>query len=197
MKSKKFITIMAIFIILCSIQAISAFEDNNVTRTDVQPIESDTLGADVITIDNQSEESKVQNNDMNDNDLEVSNSIVSSSAPQDCISLNPKQPLYGSANVGNLIFDNDPTLYNLIRFIFSEVSDNISSDMSMSRNLTLEWNIFLGNTTFTGGYGDGNVYTINTGYMSETKRATYITFRNYNPQTKNYDENLKQFMISK
>ena len=43
MKGKKFIAIMTIFIILCSIQMISAFEDNNITQAEVQPIESDTL----------------------------------------------------------------------------------------------------------------------------------------------------------
>ena len=67
MKGKKFIAIMAIFIILCSIQAISALEDNNVTQTDVQPTESNTLGiSEVIASDIQSNESQVQNNDAND-----------------------------------------------------------------------------------------------------------------------------------
>ena len=36
MKGKKFIAIMAIFIIICSVQAITALEDNNLTLTEIQ-----------------------------------------------------------------------------------------------------------------------------------------------------------------
>ena len=38
MKGKKFIVIMAILIIMCSFQAVMAFEDNNLTQAEM-PIE--------------------------------------------------------------------------------------------------------------------------------------------------------------
>ncbi len=191
MKGKKFIAIMAIFIILCSIQAISALEDNNVTQTDVQPTESNTLGiSEVIASDIQSNESQVQNNDANDtvqkNDLDVSNNIISSSAPNhdsgilgiandnDLLGEDPKpgpRP-WAEWTPGTLVYgvdyDRDQAgnstvpLDRFFKSIFWGIRDYLRYDSTATK----EWNVFLNNKTFIGDYGDTKPATDKMGYNS-------------------------------
>ena len=54
MKGKKFIVIMAIFIILCSIQSTTAFEDNNLTQADIQLDDINAGGISGIAVDDSS-----------------------------------------------------------------------------------------------------------------------------------------------
>ena len=202
MKGKKFIVIMAIFIILCSIQATTAFEDNNVTQTDVQPTESNTLGiSEVIASDIQSNESQVQNNDANDNarenNLEVSNSTSSSATVN--------SEILGVSNDNDLLGKTGPTLpwstwtpgtltygvdYDsdyadddiipLERF-FKALYWGIRDYMQANPSATHEWNVFLNNKTFTGNYGQGGVNSISTGYLSpQDGRVNYLTFNGMN-----------------
>ena len=198
MKGKKFIAIMAIFIILCSIQAISALEDNNVTQTDVQPTESNTLGiSEVIASDIQSNESQVQNNDANDtvqkNDLDVSNNIISSSAPNhdsgilgiandnDLLGEDPAGPRpWAEWTPGTLVYGVDydrnqsgNSIVPLERFFYSifwGVRDYIRNNPSSTR----EWNVYLNNKTFTGAYGDIALPTHQMGYNSYNDRVYYL-----------------------
>ena len=188
---------MAIFIILCSIQAITALEDNNVTQADVQPTESNTLGiSEVITSDIQSNDSQVQNNDANDtvqkNDLDVSNNIISSSAP------NHDSGILGIANdndvlgknkpwdkwtAGTLVYGEDYDTQNagkstipLDRF-FKSIFWGIRDYLSIYTDATKEWNVFLNNKTFVGAYGDGAIQTgFIRGYQSYDKnnRVKYL-----------------------
>ena len=114
------------------------------------------------------------------------------------ITLNPKQPLYEIGTVKDLHFSNqygESSLSNLIKFIFWRVRDGMKNDIDAGRAPTLDWNIFLDNNTFTGGYGDAGVGTISTGYYSwdtsgSAGRARYITFRNLNPKNNAFGENL-------
>ena len=196
MKGKKFIAIMAIFIILCSIQAITALEDNNMTQTDVQPTESNTLGiSDVISSDIQSNESQVQNNDANDNarenNLEVSNSTSSSatvnseilgvSNDNDLLGADPKSGhrpwaewtpgtlVYGVDYDQNQAGNSEVPLKRFFQSIFWGIRDYISYNPSA----TNEWNVFLNNKTFTGNYGPD---AIQTGYLSpQEDRVKYLT----------------------
>ena len=199
MKGKKFIAIMAIFIILCSIQAITALEDNNVTQTDVQPTESNTLGiSEVIASDIQSNESQVQNNDANDtvqkNDLDVSNNIISSSAPNhdsgilgiandnDLLGEDPAGPRpWAEWTPGTLVYgvdyDRDQAgnstvpLDRFFKAVFWGIRDYIMNTGSPVR----EWDVFLNNKTFTGVYGDAAGPKVeNTGYNSYGDRVSYL-----------------------
>ena len=189
MKGKKFIAIMAIFIILCSIQAITALEDNNVTQTDVQPTESNTLGiSEVIASDIQSNESQVQNNDANDtvqkNDLDVSNSTSSSatvnseilgvSNDNDLLGEDPKpgpRP-WGEWTPGTLVYGVDydrnqagNSTVPLDRF-FKSIFWGIRDYLRYDSTATKEWNVFLNNKTFIGDYGDTKPATDKMGYNS-------------------------------
>ena len=189
---------MAIFIILCSIQAITALEDNNVTQTDVQPTESNTLGiSEVIASDIQSNESQVQNNDANDtvqkNDLDVSNNIISSSAPNhdsgilgiandnDLLGEDPAGPRpWAEWTPGTLVYGVDydrnqsgNSIVPLERFFYSifwGVRDYIRNNPSSTR----EWNVYLNNKTFTGAYGDIALPTHQMGYNSYNDRVYYL-----------------------
>ena len=189
MKGKKFIAIMAIFIILCSIQAITALEDNNMTQTDVQPTESNTLGiSDVISSDIQSNESQVQNNDANDNarenNLEVSNSTSSSatvnseilgvSNDNDLLGADPKSGhrpwaewtpgtlVYGVDYDQNQAGNSEVPLERFFQSIFWGIRDYVSNNFDTAPR---EWNVFLNNKTFTGNYGENGVNAITTGFI--------------------------------
>ena len=188
---------MAIFIILCSIQAITALEDNNVTQTDVQPTESNTLGiSEVITSDIQSNESQVQNNDANDtvqkNDLDVSNNIISSSAP------NHDSGILGIANDNDLLGDPQPgprpwaewtpgtlvygvdydrnqagnsevPLDRFFKAVFWGIRDYVSNFPDTAPR---EWNVFLNNKTFNGSFTGANFLA---GYNSyDSSRKSYL-----------------------
>ena len=105
------------------------------------------------------------------------------------IILNPKQPIYEIGNVKDLSYDYvNPTLNNLIKFVFQRVKDKIKEDMDLGNEPILDYNLFLKNQTYAGAYGYGTgVKPIDTGYHSWStsgnyQRANYITFRNYNPQ---------------
>ena len=196
MKGKKFIAIMAIFIILCSIQAITALEDNNVTQTDVQPTESNTLGiSEVIASDSQSNESQVQNNDANDsvqkNDLDVSNNIISSSAPNhdsgilgitnDNDVLGTNKP-WSQWTAGTLVYGEDydtddkyakNSTIPLERF-FKSIFWGIRDYLRNYPDATKEWNVFLNNKTFIGDYGDTSPVRDKMGYNSYNERVYYL-----------------------
>ena len=117
------------------------------------------------------------------------------------ITLNPNQPLYAAGQVLDLHFDtqkstgNSPILSNLIKFIFYDVRKHYQNTNGYNGEPTREYNIFLDNHEFAGGYGSQyGVNPISTGFQSwvnstsPTKtRAQYITFRSYdllqqNPQ---------------
>ena len=192
MKGKKFIAIMAIFIILCSIQAITALEDNNVTQTDVQPTESNTLGiSEVIASDIQSNESQVQNNDANDNarenNLEVSNSTSSSATVNsEILGVSNDNDLLGKTGPtlpwstwtpGTLTYGvdydsdyADDSIVSLDRFfkaVFWGIRDYVSNNIDTAPK---EWNVFLNNKTFNGSFTG-----LTTGYNSyDSSRKSYL-----------------------
>ena len=196
MKGKKFIVIMAIFIILCSIQATTAFEDNNLTQVDIQLADVNTGGISEISVDDSSSNtSNVQtnvdsDNQVNaDNDLKASN-IVSSSAA----SVNANSNLLGVGSddlvgitAGTFIYGvdydtgrADDDIIPLERF-FKALYWGIRDYMQANPSATHEWNVFLNNKTFTGNYGQGGVNSISTGYLSpQDGRVNYLTFNGMN-----------------
>ena len=97
MKGKKFIVIMAIFIILCSIQATTAFEDNNLTQVDIQLADVNTGGISEISVDDSSSNtSNVQTNVDSDNQVNADNDLKASNiASSSAASVNANSNLLG------------------------------------------------------------------------------------------------------
>ena len=198
MKGKKFIVIMAIFIILCSIQATTAFEDNNLTQTDIQLGDVNTVVmSDIAADDSSSNVSNVQTNDASSNNqvntnLKASNIADSSITPvnvnsdllgvssDDMLGITPGTFIYGVDYDQNRVDDDIIPLDRFFKAVYWGIRDYMQSNPSATR----EWNVFLNNKTFTGDYGEGSVNSILTGYLSPTgERVNYLTFNgmNYNP----------------
>ena len=196
MKGKKFIVIMAIFIILCSIQATTAFEDNNLTQVDIQLADVNTGGISEISVDDSSSNtSNVQTNVDSDNQVNADNDLKASNiASSSAASVNANSNLLGVGSddlvgitAGTFIFGVDydtgrvdDVIIPLERF-FKALYWGIRDYMQANPSATREWDVFLNNKTFTGGYGDAGVGTIQTGYLSSTgSRVNYLTFNGMN-----------------
>ncbi|MBQ9026845.1 MAG: hypothetical protein IJ104_10855, partial [Methanobrevibacter sp.] len=197
MKGKRFIVIMAIFLMLCSIQATTAFEDNNLNQTDVLTID-DVQFSDIDYA--LSDEVDVYDNLTGDGDnIEISNIVDVSSGiavgssdilkvnGQDILGVSDENTLGIQAGTFHYGIDYDQQYANsdvvpLERF-FKAIYWGIRDYMQSNPSATREWNVFLNNKTFTGGYGDDGVGTIQTGYLSQNGgRVSYLTFNgmNYN-----------------
>ncbi len=196
MKGKKFIVIMAIFIILCSIQATTAFEDNNLTQVDIQLADVNTGGISEISVDDSSSNtSNVQTNVDSDNQVNADNDLKASNiASSSAASVNANSNLLGVGSddlvgitAGTFIYGVDyddgrvdDDIIPLERF-FKALYWGIRDYMQANPSATREWDVFLNNKTFTGGYGDAGVGTIQTGYLSSTgSRVNYLTFNGMN-----------------
>ena len=191
MKGKKFIAIMAILIILCSIQAATAFEDNNITQADVQL--SDVLSASISEVAEEeisNEPVQIQSDDSNNqfSDVKSSDIVKSSINPvntnSDILGLNNDEVL--GITAGTFIYgvdydtqygDKDQVpLERFFKALYWGIRDYVQSHQSVT-----EWDVFLNNKTFVGGYGDAGVGTIQTGYLSpDGYRVNYLTFNGLN-----------------
>lgn len=186
MKGKKFIAIMAIFIILCSIQAITAFENNNMTQSDVLAVENIQVTDTAVSQDsNESGNHPVEVQAVHNPKMEKSSSMDS----DDLLQSSPaSENILGAVHTGGIFiytvdYDSqyrDVDEVPLERF-FKAVYWGIRDYMQNNGNASTEWDVFLCNKTFTGGYGDAGVGTIPTGYLSpDGHRVTYLTFNSMN-----------------
>ena len=188
MKGKTFIVIMAIFIILCSIQATSAFEDNNLTQSDVLTVENIQV-TDVIPSQdlNQSANQSLQASQNQSSDA----SKASSQSSDDLLKISvSSEDILGAVHTPGIFVygvDYDPQYQGVdevpLERFFKAVYWGIRDYVKDHGNSPTEWDVFLCNKTFTGGYGDAGVGTIETGYLSPTgSRVRYLTFNgmNYN-----------------
>ena len=184
MKGKKFIAIMAIFIILCSIQAITALEDNNVTQTDVLAIENiqvmDTVVSpdsnEDIAVSSDSNESSNHSDEIRD----VENPKIEKSSSMDSNDLlqisQDGENILGITSPGVSHFtdfypqyvgvDNVP-ISALFRAIFWDIRDYVSRNINTAPR---EWDVFLDNKTF---YDDGSNFE-NLGHNSYDERVKYL-----------------------
>lgn len=195
---------MAIFIIICSVQAITAIEDNNLTLTEIQIDEkatADSLEVSVVDAsDNltsvpqkemvKEQSPKQQSNIINDDCLEdVENDdsqALLKSSPQ-YLQASSDEDVLGAITPGIFIYgvdydtdyanvDNVP-LERLFKSIFYGIRDYIQKEeVQKGKTPTTEWKVFLNNKTFTGGYGDAGEGTIPTGYASDGSRVNYLAF---------------------
>ena len=168
MKGKKFIVIMAIFIILCSIQATTAFEDNNLTQADIQLGDVNTMVMSDITVDDSSSNASnaqandaSSNNQVNTENLKASNIASSSITPvnvnsdllgvssDDMLGITPGTFIYGVDYDSNRAGDDIIPLERFFKAIYWGLRDYMQSNPSATR----VWNVFLNNKTFTGNYG--------------------------------------------
>ncbi|MBQ6344754.1 MAG: hypothetical protein IJH63_08100, partial [Methanobrevibacter sp.] len=188
MKGKTFIVIMAIFIILCSIQATSAFEDNNLTQSDVLTLENVQLTDVIPSPDlNQSSNQSLQASQNQSSDASKASSQSSDNLLK--ISVTSEDILGAVHTPGIFVYDvdYDPQYQDVdevpLERFFKAVYWGIRDYVQSHGNSPKEWDVFLCNKTFTGGYGDAGVGTIQTGYLSPGgSRVPYLTFNglNYN-----------------
>ena len=194
MKGKKFIVIMAIFIILCSIQATTAFEDNNLTQADIQLDDINAGGISGIAVDDSSSNESAVPTDDSNNQVNTGNLVNSNIAGSSITPVNVNSELLGVGSddlvgitAGTFIYGVDyddgrvdDDIIPLERF-FKALYWGIRDYMQANPSATREWDVFLNNKTFTGGYGDAGVGTIQTGYLSSTgSRVNYLTFNGMN-----------------
>ncbi|MBR6024597.1 MAG: DUF11 domain-containing protein [Methanobrevibacter sp.] len=187
MKGKTFIVIMAIFIILCSFQAASAFEDNNLTQSDVSAVE-DVQFTDTVVVQDESANQSVEVPDVDNAKIEKSSAIGSDDLLQ--VSSDGENILEAVHTPGVFVYtvDYDPQYQDVdevpLERFFKAVYWGIRDYVQSHGSKPTEWDVFLCNKTFTGGYGDAGVGTIQTGYLSsDGSRVRYLTFNgmNYNP----------------
>ncbi|MBE6506238.1 MAG: hypothetical protein E7Z73_11015, partial [Methanobrevibacter millerae] len=188
MKGKTFIVIMAIFIILCSIQATSAFEDNNLTQSDVLTLENIQVTDVIPSPDlNQSSNQSLQASQNQSSDASKASSQSSDNLLK--ISVTSEDILGAVHTPGIFVYGVDyyPQYRDVdevpLESFFKAVYWGIRDYVQSHGNSPKEWDVFLCNKTFTGGYGDAGVGTIQTGYLSPGgSRVPYLTFNgmNYN-----------------
>ena len=186
MKGKTFIVIMAIFIILCSIQAVAAADDNNLTQSNAV-----ALNNPVENVSTQSSEPANQSGEVPN--IASSKIVKSSSIGSNALvgaGVDDGNVLGAVQTGGTFIYtvDYDPQYKNVdevpLERFFKALYWGIRDYVQSHGNSPKEWNVFLCNKTFTGGYGDAGVGTIQTGYLSsDGYRVPYLTFNgmNYNP----------------
>ena len=210
MKGKRFIVIMAIFLMLCSIQATTAFENNNLNQTDAIIVDnvqfsdivedssneqiSDIGGPNNLTgdvanvelshfVDTSSGISIGSSNIVgvnSQNILGISSENLLEISNEDKLGITAGTFIYGVDYDTNRAGDDIIPLDRFFKAIYWGIRDYMQSNPSA----THEWNVFLNNKTFTGNYGQGGVGTITTGYLSPNEgRVNYLTFNgmNYNP----------------
>ena len=195
MKGKKFIVIMAILIIMCSFQAVTAFEDNNLTQAEMPIEEADSVDTLEVSLQDSSHNLSADVNKISNDDfiLQESEDSKNDDAPvllesdSEDLQASSDEPVLGAITPGTFIYgvDYDQNRANddiipLDRF-FKAVYWGIRNYMENNPSATHEWNVFLNNKTFSGGYGDAGVGTISTGYLSpDNGRVNYLTFNGMN-----------------
>ena len=160
MKGKKFIAIMAIFIILCSIQAISALEDNNVTQTDVLAIENIQVTDTVVSPDSNEDIAVSQDSNESSNHSDeirdVENPKIEKSSSMDSNDLLQISPdgenILGITSPGVSHFSHYYPTYGdnvpisvVFKAIFWDIRDYVSRNLNTAPR---EWDVFLDNKTF-------------------------------------------------
>ena len=184
MKGKKFIVIMAIFIILCSIQATTAFEDNNLTQADIHLDDINAGGISGIAVDDSSSNESAVPTDDSNNQVNTGNLVNSNIAGSSITPVNVNSELLGVGSddlvgitAGTFIYGVDydkdrvdDDIIPLERF-FKALYWGIRDYMQVNPSATREWDVFLNNKTFSGNYGSD---AIETGYSLYGDRVRYL-----------------------
>ena len=180
---------------MCSFQAVMAFEDNNLTQAEMPIEEADSVDTLEVSLQDSSHNLSADVNKISNDDsiLQESEDSKNDDAPvllesdsQD-LQASSDEPVLGAITPGTFIYgvdyDKDKANDDIIpleRF-FQSVYWGIRDYMESNPSATHEWNVFLNNKTFSGGYGDAGVGTISTGYLSpDSGRVNYLTFNGMN-----------------
>ena len=173
---------MAIFIILCSIQAITALEDNNVTQTDVLAIENIQVTDTVVSPDSNEDIAVSQDSNESSNHSDeirdVENPKIEKSSSMDSNDLlqisQDGENILGITSPGVSHFSHYYPTYGdnvPISVLFKAIFWDIRNYVSMHINdAPREWDVFLDNKTF---YDDGSDFE-KSGHNSYDERVKYL-----------------------
>ena len=197
MKGKRFIVIMAIFLMLCSIQATTAFENNNLNQADAIIVDnvqfsdivedssneqiSDIGGPNNLTgdvanvelshfVDTSSGISIGSSNIVgvnSQNILGISSENLLEIGNEDKLGITAGTFIYGVDYDQSRVGDDVIPLYRFFKAIFWGIRDYMKNNPSATR----EWDVFLNNKTFSSNYGSG---AIETGYSLYGDRVRYL-----------------------
>ena len=183
MKGKKFIVIIAIFVIICSLQTTFALEDNNLTASQIDDVDADD------NLKGTLEDVSVQDSEIShDSNISQDDSVIedessqpdSSDSDHELLGVDSQEEVLRITTPGVLVYGVDydtnyadadeVPLERFFKAIFWGIRDYVRYESTP----TTEWNVFLNNKTFTGGYGDAGVSSIQSGYNVDGNRVYYL-----------------------